>query len=172
MDDIAELLAKQQISEALSAYCRGVDRIDVDLARSVFHPDSVVDYGDMFSGSGYGFIDAIAEVHPAMETHVHQLGSITIVVDGDRAGSEAYVMARLRVRNDDGVSDTVSHGRYVDRWERRDGTWRIIHRHYLHALDETRPVEGEGFPPRGTRDRSDPSYLVLDLTHPDQSNGR
>ncbi|MFT3900062.1 MAG: nuclear transport factor 2 family protein [Gordonia sp. (in: high G+C Gram-positive bacteria)] len=161
-DQVHVLLAKQAIYDALACYCRAMDRIDLELGRSLFHPDATADYGEMFSGTGYGFIDFIGQVHPAMETHVHHLGSVLVNVEGDRAGSEAYVMARLRHRTAEGDPvDTVSHGRYVDQWERRDDVWRIKHRRYLHALDETRTVDGAGFAPTGTRDRTDPSYAVL-----------
>ena len=161
-DRLAELSARQEITEALATYCRAMDRIDPDLARSVFHPDAIADYGAVFSGTGYEFADFIAAVHPGMEGHVHHLGSISIRVDGDRAGSESYVMARLRSRGEDGaLTDIISHGRYVDRWERRDGAWRISHRRYLHALDETRTVDEPLFPAGGARDRTDPVYDML-----------
>ena len=162
-DRLADLLAKQEITEVLVAYCRAMDRIDVELTRSVFHPDAVADYGAMFTGTGYEFADFIATVHPGLETHVHHLGSIAITVDGDTAGSEAYVLARLRSRDPDGTrTDIISHGRYVDRWQRRDGIWRIGHRRYLHALDETRTITAPLFPVDGARDRTDPVYDVLE----------
>lgn len=71
-------------------------------------------------------------------------------------------MLRLRsVTDDGGAIDTVAHGRYVDLWRRDADAWRITHRRYLHALDETRPIEGAMFSPGGARDRTDPSYRVL-----------
>ena len=158
-EQLATLLAKQAITEQLHAYCRGMDRIDLDLTRSVFTEDSVADYGAMFSGSGYGFADFIGEVHPPMQTHCHHLSNVTVAVDGDRAGSEAYVIVRLRTG--DGGTDLVSHGRYVDRWRREDGTWRIHHRRYLHTLDYSEPVTSVMFGTAGSRDREDPVYDVL-----------
>lgn len=164
---LAVLLDKQAIADTLARYCRGVDRIDLELMRSVFHVDAVADYGAMFNGSGYEFADFIAQVHPAMEAHSHHIGGITIAVAGDRAGSECYVIVRLRSRSAEGVAtDTISHGRYVDRWERRDGVWRIAHRQYLHVLDDTRDVETIMFEPGGSRDRADPSYDVLGENRP------
>lgn len=161
-EDLRVLLDKQAVAEALATYVRGMDRLDGDLARSVFHFDAVADYGAMFQGSGHGFVDFIERVHPAMESHHHQLGSLLVTVDGDRAASECYVIARLRSRTPDGgLQDLTSHGRYVDRWERRDGTWRIAHRRYLHHLDDTTPVAAPGFATTGSRDREDPSYAVL-----------
>ncbi len=59
----------------LADYVRGADRIDVELIRSVFHPDATADYGAMFRGTGHGFADFIGSVHPGMDTHHHQLGA-------------------------------------------------------------------------------------------------
>lgn len=157
------LIAKDEITEALAAYCRAVDRIDMDLGRSVFHDDAEADYGAMYQGTGHGFMEFVRAAHLTMQTHGHHIGGITIRVDGDRAGSECYVIVRLRAASPDGrLTDIVSHGRYVDRWERRDGgPWRIAHRRYLHTMDERRCVEDASFPTTGRRDREDPSYDVL-----------
>lgn len=157
------LIAKDAITEALAAYCRAVDRLDMDLGRAVFHEDAVADYGAMYQGSGYGFLDFVRAAHSTMQTTGHHIGGITIRVDGDLAGSECYVIARLRRASEGGaLTDIVSHGRYVDRWERRsDGVWRIAHRRYLHTMDERRTIEAVSFPTTGSRDADDPSYAVL-----------
>lgn len=157
------LIVKDEITEALAAYCRAVDRLDMELGRSVFHEDAIADYGAMYQGTGFGFMDFVRAAHLTMQTHSHHLGGITIRVDGDRAGSECYVIARLRaVALDGALTDIVSHGRYVDRWERRgDGRWRIAHRRYVHTMDERHPVASATFPTTGRRDREDPSYEVL-----------
>lgn len=157
------LIAKDEITEGLAAYCRAVDRLDMDLGRSVFHEDAVADYGAMYQGTGYGFMDFVRAAHLTMQTTGHHIGGITIRVDGERAGSECYVIARLRMASPDGtLTDIVSHGRYVDDWERRaDGVWRIAHRRYLHTMDERRTVEAASFPTTGSRDADDPSYDVL-----------
>lgn len=167
MDDrlgatLERLLAKEEISEALLAYARGVDQVDLDLIRSVFHSGAIADYGRMFQGSAEEFAAFIGEVHPPMETHTHHLSNIYITVDGDRAGSEAYVNVRARMRGDEGeATDLTYFGRYVDTWERREGIWRIAHRRYLHSQDEMWPVRRELYPVSGTRGSADPSYAVL-----------
>ncbi|MDP9820443.1 hypothetical protein J2S59_000252 [Nocardioides massiliensis] len=139
-----------------------MDRIDVPLIRSVFHPDAIADYGAMYSGTGYGFADFIAEVHPPMQTHTHHLSNIAVTVDGDVAGSECYVIMRARTIGADGTAhETVSHGRYVDRWERRDAIWRIAHRRYLHSLDELWTASTRLFEPAGSRGPDDPAYDVF-----------
>lgn len=117
------------------------------------------------SKAGYDFVDFVdfaCESHQAMTTHVHQIGSMSIRVDGQTAGSECYVFARLRMKSPDGgLTDIFTHGRYVDRWERREGVWRISNRQYLHAMGEIRAVTSDGFATTGQRDSTDPSYAVL-----------
>jgi len=163
MDEAAltELLAKQAIAEALYKYCRAMDRMDNELGKSVFHADAVADYGTMYKGTGHGFIEFVYEAHAGMLLHQHQLGNILITVEGDRAYSESYVMVTFR-RTDEanGLVGMYSWGRYIDRWEKRDGRWAISHRHYLHLADESRPVDDSQFPSTGMRDRTDPSYLI------------
>jgi hypothetical protein len=162
--DLQGLVDKQSITERLLDYARGVDRIDRELIRSVFHENAHLDYGPMFVGSGAEFADFIGAVHPAMEAHSHHLSNIYITVDGDRAGSETYVLARLRSRGPHGtLNDTVTSGRYVDRWVRQGGEWRIIHRSYLHGMDSTETTAAPGYPATGERALSDPSYAALAL---------
>ena len=161
---LQELVDKQAITERLLDYARGVDRIDHALICSVFHPDARLDYGEMFSGTREEFADFIGLVHRAMRAHSHHLSNIRITVDGDRAGSETYVLVWLRSEGSDGqLNDTVNSGRYVDRWERKRNGWRIVHRCYLHAMDSTRLAGTTGFPTAGSREQTDFSYDVLGL---------
>lgn len=167
-DALEELLAKQAIAERLADYARGADRVDIELVKSVFHPEARADYGDMFQGTGHEFAEFLGVVHPGMETHHHQLGQVLVRVDGDRAGSETYVIARLRHRQDDGTfGELISYGRYLDRWERRDGEWRISDRRYVQHLDESWSSGGSSFATLGARDATDPSYDVLALRDPE-----
>jgi hypothetical protein len=161
---LQELVDKQSITERLFDYARGVDRIDRELICSVFHPDAHLDYGAMFTGTREEFADFIGVVHPAMEAHSHHVSNIKITVDGERAGSEAYVLVLLRSIGIDGtVNDSVNSGRYVDEWRRSSEGWRIVHRRYVHDMDSTQTAGSTGYPTAGSRDRDDPSYAVLGL---------
>ena len=158
-----ELRDKQDITEVLHAYCRAMDRIDDDLGRSVFHADAPADYGAMYKGTGHGFIDFVHGAHTGMLASVHQLSNVSIKIDGERAGSESYVTATLRMNAGDGALLQIrSLGRYIDRWEKHDGRWAISHRTYVHAMDETYPVQNAAFATEGSRDRLDPSYAALE----------
>lgn len=154
------LIDKQAITEQIYNYGRCMDRLDRELGRGVFHPEAVADYGpQMFQGTGWDFVDWIMEAHRNFTTHAHEFSNIMIWLDGDTARSETYGDVTLRRRAEDGtLHDIRNLGRYIDRWERRDGTWRIIYRNYVHDFDQSGPAVGE-FETMGKRDRSDPSYF-------------
>ncbi len=157
---LQELLDKQSITEAVYRYARSMDRLDRELGYSVFWPEATADYHEqMYQGSGHGFIDMCMEAHPTFHSHSHQFTNVLIHIDGDTATSETYGDVTLRRIDDDGnFVDMRNLGRYVDRWERRDGEWRIIARTYLHDFDQTNQSGGL-FATTGRRDRSDPSYF-------------
>jgi SnoaL-like protein len=165
---VEELVAKQAITDVIYTYCRALDRMDWDLAQTVWHPDGTADYGaGMYQGTGPGFLEWVWTQHAGMMGHSHQITNILIDVDGAHAASEAYVTAALRLPADDGAQATeiVSRGRYVDTWSRRDGRWAIDHRRF--AEDFTSTYQVTAMEPAdaelrtGRRDRDDPSYAVL-----------
>ena len=164
---IDDLVAKQAITEMIYTYCRALDRMDLELAHTVWHPDGTADYGaSMFQGTGAGFIDWVWTQHEAMFAHSHQITCVLIDVDGERAGSEAYVTAALRLAADGGQAvEIVSRGRYVDTWSRRDGRWAIDHRRFVEDFTSTYPVTPMESPDAAVRtarrDRDDPSYAAL-----------
>ncbi len=165
---VDELVAQQAITEVLYRYCRALDRMDWDLALTVWHPDGTADYGaSMYQGTGPGFIEWVWVQHEAMMGHSHQITNVLVEVDGDRAASEAYVTASLRLPNEGAAEATeiVSRGRYVDTWSRRSGTWAIDHRRFVEDFTSTAQVlamEPADLSLRSSRrDRDDPSYEAL-----------
>ena len=155
--DVADRLA---ITEQIYRYCRSVDRLDVPLGHSVFHPDSYADFG-IYKGSGRGWIDFICEEHRRFLHHSHQVTNIIIDVDGDRAGSEAYVTATLRARDGDKVMQRQFWARYIDQWSRREGHWAVNKRECVIDFDSLTEVTPIAEHKRSRRDSSDPSYSVL-----------
>jgi hypothetical protein len=159
-DRLQELLDKQAITEAIYRYARSMDRLDAELGYSVFWPEATADYDrQMFQGSGTGFVDMCMEAHLLYTAHSHQFSNILITVDGATATSETYGdVTHRRIDEDGQCIDSRSLGRYADRWEKRDGEWRIIERTYVHDFDENGPTTGY-FTTIGRRDRTDPSYF-------------
>jgi len=166
-----DLAAKQAITEVIYHYCRALDRMDRELADTVWHPDGTADYG-FFQGTGAEFLDWVWTQHELVLGHTHRISNVLIEVDGDRAGSEAYVVATLWGASQPGgmspmFTQMVARGRYLDRWSCRDGVWAIDHRLFVEDLMLTSGLNGTPKPEpgkaRARRDRSDPSYGVFDL---------
>jgi len=165
---LADLLGRAAITEALHRYCRGLDRMDRELAESVWHPGGTADYGPMFTGTGSGFLDWVWPTHEGFARHSHMVSNATI--DGNLPGglavSECYVSVWLRWPPQGGiVRDLFGRGRYLDRWSRRNGGWAIDHRRYIDDLQRITesPASSltDGTTATGRRDRSDPSYVFL-----------
>jgi len=157
--DLQVLLDKQAIMEQIYNYGRSMDRLDVELGKAVFHPEAPADYGEMYRGTGYGFVEFALKSHLNFLVHSHQFSNILIQVDGNTARSETYGDVNLRYRDDKGVvHDMRNLGRYVDVWEKRDGTWRILDRKYIHDMDHTRPATTQ-YPTMSKRDKTDACYF-------------
>jgi hypothetical protein len=156
-----QLLDKQEITEQIYRYARSMDRLDEPLGKACFWPEAKADYGaQMYQGTGHGFVEMCMAAHPHFISHAHQFSNILIEVEGDRAQSETYGDVTLRRRDESGqLIDSRNLGRYVDRWERRDGNWRISDRRFLLDFDQSGPAIGALFETTGRRDRSDPSYF-------------
>lgn len=165
--EIDEVISKQAIHELAVRYMRGLDRWDRELLRSVFHEDATVDYG-FFKGKAMDFADFAMN---ALSTHLanhHMIGQTLIEVDGDRGAGEVYFQAFHRLKDAVGnESDFVVVGRYVDRYERRNGVWKMSFRSEVNDWIRTDPAIdewGTKMPSalRGGR-RDDASYQVLPL---------
>jgi hypothetical protein len=162
MDEgLQRLLDERAIERQLHHYCRAMDRCDLELGKAVFHPDTQVDYGPMYQGPADGFVEFTIRSHASARTHLHRISNIIIEVEGDRAGSETYVDARFRFEADGRLIALYTRGRYIDRWEKRDGRWAISQRTYVHEMDGQAEAGEERYAPAGKRDRSDISYSAL-----------
>lgn len=141
--DLQRLVDRMAIQDALHRYARGIDRRNWDFLASAFHPGAVLDQGD-FKGTIEEMIEAVKARHSAIEQSAHLLTNILIEFDGaDSAVAETYFLAYLRNANlpammrvallgpdaaESGKIDMRSLGRYIDRFERRNGHWKIARR--------------------------------------------
>lgn len=150
----------REIRNLLYRYCRGVDRLDLELVRSCYWPDAVDDHGG-FRGGVDDFIAWIGRLLPRNDVTTHQLTNILIEPGetDDVARVETYGMAdHQTVGGPDAHNATIAF-RYLDRFERRDGEWRIADRFCttewvrIHA-QETIFTPDERFE-RGRRDGTD-----------------
>ena len=160
-DLLTQVADRQAITDQIYRYCRAMDRIDHQLGYSVWHEDGTADYGDTFQGTGRGFIDHVCAQHIQMQQHSHQMSNIIVELDGDKAGSESYVTATLRMVRGDKTMQISVISRYVDTWSKRDGRWALDHRIAVMEMDEMREITPMKVHDTARRDRSDPSYAVL-----------
>jgi len=159
---LADLAAKRACYETLARYTRGVDRCDPDLVRSTYHPDAYDDHGG-YQGDAEGFVEwARSTVMDAFQCTMHKLGNSLIEVQGDVAFGETYAIAHHVQTAQRPATDLIMGIRYLDRFERRAGEWKIAHRQLSFEWERSVALgaAGEaGFPPgslTGQRDGSDP----------------
>ena len=126
MKSVDELLSWHQIYDLLCDYMRAQDRLEPALHRSVFHDDATTDYG-AFKGSADDFVAYAQGVLADHDSNHHMIGQVRIDFEGETAFGEVHFQAFHRVSE----NDLWVSGRYVDRYERRAGAWKIAHRSEL-----------------------------------------
>ena len=125
---LESLLSKEEIRSVLMRYGRGVDRADEALLKSCYHDDAIEEHGSTYAGPAHAYIEGAVGRIRQMGTMAHYICNIHIELDGDRAWVEAYVLTFARFRKGEEDWDTLTGGRICDRFERRDGAWKIAHR--------------------------------------------
>jgi hypothetical protein len=125
--DFATVADRMAIEAALVRYTHGVDRIDVAMIKSAFWPEAIDDHG-MYVGNAHDFADFLGQTLSPGAAMTHVLTNIHIELDGAKAKVESYVTATNVLPPDRGSFRYVLAGRYLDRFERREGEWRIASR--------------------------------------------
>ena len=119
---LGELLDRQDILDALHRFARGMDRFDRDAFLSAFHTDAEIAAGT-FVGQPAPLYDWARAMHDHGQSATqHVLLNHNCDLAGDTAHTETYYLFAARNRDD---SNWLAGGRYIDRFERRDGTWKI-----------------------------------------------
>jgi len=153
--------------------------MDEELLRTCYHADAIDDHGP-YKGSVDGFVAWVMPLLAGFESTTHFIGNHLVDIEGDVAWAESYCLALHRTwpTESQPATDIVGNARYVDRFERRDGEWRIAHRVVVRdpgrqdVVKQEFPVGRESsrvsaapsaFPLKrpgtdGRRDRSDVSY--------------
>jgi len=137
--EVRDLAARRDIMDACQRYMRGQDRLLPELQRSAFHDGAYVDCG-LYAGSGAGFVDFAQGFLRELKGSQHLIGQSQIKVEGDVADGEIYFIAWHRVVENGEDKDLFVAGRYVDRYEKRNGEWRIAKRRELIDWARTDPA--------------------------------
>lgn len=162
-----DLLDRQQIYDVLMRYCRGCDRLDVALLASAFHPDAV-DEHNHFSSSGAEVAENIigrTRTFFKWKRTMHSIQNHLVRLDGDRAyGETHWTLAAVSIAENPEVLEERG-GRYLDRFDRRGGEWRIAHHYviteWIRKTELAESFADLGIEIRGTQTDADPSYRFL-----------
>jgi hypothetical protein len=128
--EVRDLAARRDIYRAVCRYVRGQDRMLPEIQRTAFHPGAHVDCG-LFEGDGDAWTKWAQDIFASMKGTQHLLGQIDIDVHGDTADGEVYFIAWHRITENGEERDWFFAGRYIDKYEKRHGLWRIIKRREL-----------------------------------------
>jgi hypothetical protein len=161
-DDVADALARQALHDLVAIFARATDRADPDLMLSAMHPDAEIITG-VVDGVGVEFARGLTDVVRAhLRSCFHSVGNEYFEIDGDRAAGETYVLAHSLSADDD-PQETLTGGRYLDRFERRGGVWKIASRRFVQDWSMTQSATREDtglyeqLPTRGGFAPNDPS---------------
>ena len=137
---VQTLLDKQAIYELSCRYMRGLDRLDAALLQSVFWDNAYCEYG-FINGDAASFIEFAVGALKDHASNQHMIGNTLIDVEGDEAFGEVYFHAYHKVKSDTGFDDLIVAGRYLDRYERRDGVWKMAYRSERVDWSRTTPTQ-------------------------------
>ncbi|MBG6119956.1 MULTISPECIES: nuclear transport factor 2 family protein [unclassified Sphingobium] len=145
---VRQFMDERAIIHVIQRYCRGIDRCDRSLLESCYWDDARDNHGT-YDGSAKGFIDFVLPlVTGAYSATTHMLGQSSIVLRGEVAAVETYVLAFHRLGTPSAGALNLIAGRYVDRFERRGGEWRIADRTLVVDWVQNQP---DGALPKGAR---------------------
>lgn len=134
-EDLRALVDRDRIRQCLERLARGEDRRDAGMITASLWLDSVTDYG-VFRGTFDEYLAWVVPGADAITNTQHVLGQSYIELDDDTAKVETQVVSYHRVNmgpeNGGEERDTCIGGRYLDRFEKRDGDWRIAERTMLY----------------------------------------
>jgi hypothetical protein len=167
--NIEELTARVEIHDVLLRYCRGLDRVDMQLVRGSFHPDAWIQFPEsLHQGSLDGFVEFLSAEMPRFVRTMHFLGNSLIEFDGPEvAHVETYLEADHQgSESHHWKNETVKlWARYLDRFELRDGKWLIARRRlsvdWMYRYHADRWFDDHPDASGGSRNGNDPSLAAV-----------
>lgn len=154
-------------------YTRGLDRHDEKLIDAAYWPDAIVTYGRVIKLDELG--PWANDLHAGRAAHQHHVTAINLDIDGSTAHEEGYILFSADTQRDTsfdtqgtpspgrvlkGTKATLGSGRYMNRYERRDGEWKMVVHEYVNDLSiRFDPVDLCATACLGRWDATDISYL-------------
>jgi len=135
--DVRRLLDLHRVEAVPARYARGVDRRDWDRVRACFDPEGEI-VGTFRRGRIAEYLPALIARVEGFGATMHLIGSQEADVDGDRATSLAYGLARHFDDAEGRVERLVVGVEYDDELERRGMDGWVIVRRIVRTLWERR----------------------------------
>jgi hypothetical protein len=118
---------REQLKHLYRRYAFGVDSVDMELVRSVFHPDCVV-VGTLEGGSLDDYLEGLEEGLLMYDATMHFKGNQYIEIDGDHGHVETWVVGYHMEAAGSPLEHLVLGLRYEDDVLRVGDDWKIIRR--------------------------------------------
>jgi hypothetical protein len=135
----------EAIRTLLATIARGTDRYDGALLAAAIHEDATMDMGGA-PMTGAAFARALKAPAAPRPGRMHVVANARIEVEGDAARSESHIVSCQDVMVDGIRKTRIRAGRYLDRWERRSGAWKLAARMLVDEWGRIDPV-GEAISP-------------------------
>jgi hypothetical protein len=185
---LQRLVDREEIRDVVLRFARAIDRLDIDLGRTVFWEDGGFEDG-IVEGRAEDFMPALLgdTVRAMFAATQHFISNIRVDFESSSlAFSESYFLAfhllnpgrealdamlgaaRMQELGSDygRAYELMVGGRYFDRFERRGDIWRIKKRRFVCDWTTSQAASGIGsggfarlWKLWGSRDHQDPSYL-------------
>jgi ketosteroid isomerase-like protein len=165
-----EMLDEFQLRKLVHGYCRAVDRGDLAKLRELYHHDAEDAHGAFSTGSVDDFLGELASARPHIRSMQHHITTANFAIRGDSAEGEIYTIATHTFIAGDRDVDVVVGGRYLDKYEKRAGTWKFIERTIVtdsahvndpSLVDLSHPITRDTL--KGSPDADDPSQRFFSL---------
>ncbi len=161
---LKQLMVRNALYDCQLRFARGMDRFDEELFLSAFHCDAEISAGEFVGGPDELYSWARNLHQLGQKATQHCLLNFTADICGSVAHTETYYQFVARNKDD---SNWLAGGRYIDKFECKEGEWRISVRQNVIDWSGMLPsmdipfsdVVGVHDNGRATRDQTDISYL-------------
>jgi hypothetical protein len=125
---LALMLARDELHQLVSAYCRAVDRADYEALRSLYHPDATDSHGSFSTGGVEQFIGQLRAAEPYVLVSQHNITTTNFVIEGETGRGEIYCLVFHTFAGPEHDIDVIIGGRYLDNYTKHDGRWKFSQR--------------------------------------------
>ncbi len=122
------MLARDELHQLVTAYCRAVDRADYDVLRGLYHPDATDSHGSFSTGGVEQFIAQLQAAEPYVRVSQHNVTTTNFTIEGDMARGEIYCLVFHTFAGPEHDVDVIIGGRYLDEYTKHNGSWKFSRR--------------------------------------------